>query len=65
MGSVRIPGLVLVGPILVGIHLTSLFALLVDDRPRTTVGWLTVGLGAWTIVLVSASTYGFSLLGLL
>lgn len=59
-----LPGLALVGPILVGIHLTILFALLVDDRPRTTVGWLTVGLGAWTIVLVSASAYGFSLLGI-
>ncbi|ELY89446.1 hypothetical protein [Natrialba taiwanensis] len=47
-----------------GIHLTALLALLVDDRPRDTVGWLTVELGAWTIVLVSASAYGFSLLGL-
>ncbi|OIB57830.1 small multi-drug export protein [Natrialba sp. SSL1] len=59
-----LPGLAVAGPILAGIHLTALLALIVDDRPRVVVAWLTVGLGAWTVVLVATSVLGFALLGL-
>ncbi|ELY89485.1 hypothetical protein C483_13193 [Natrialba hulunbeirensis JCM 10989] len=59
-----LPGLAVAGPILAGIHLTALLALVVDDRPRVVVAWLTVGLGVWTVGLVAASLLGFALLGL-
>ena len=57
-------GLSFVGPILAGIHLTALLAVSVGRDTRVVLGWLTVGLGAWTAGLVVASTVGLSLLGL-
>ncbi|WP_339104915.1 small multi-drug export protein [Haloterrigena salinisoli] len=59
-----IVGLSLAGPILAGIHLTALLAVVVGEDARLTAGWLTVGLAAWTVVLVGGSTVGLSLLGL-
>ena len=58
-------GLSFAGPILAGIHLTALLAVVVGEDVRLTVGWLAVGLATWTVGLVAASTVGFSLLGLL
>ncbi|WP_440770055.1 small multi-drug export protein [Natronorubrum sp. DTA28] len=57
-------GLALAGPILAGIHLTALLAVVAGDDTRAILGWLTVGLGVWTVALVVVSTVGFSLLGL-
>ncbi|ELY59754.1 hypothetical protein C491_05281 [Natronococcus amylolyticus DSM 10524] len=53
-----------VGPILAGIHLAALIAVTVDGRPRRVAVWLTIGLGAWTVVLVAGSVAGLSALGL-
>ncbi len=58
-------GLSFAGPILAGIHLTALLAVVVGEDARLTVGWLAVGLAAWTVGLVGASAVGVSLLGLL
>ncbi|WP_440766203.1 small multi-drug export protein [Natronorubrum sp. DTA7] len=57
-------GLALAGPILAGIHLTALLAVVTSDDTRAILGWLTVGLGIWTAALVVVSTVGVSLLGL-
>lgn len=57
-------GLAFAGPILAGIHLTAMLAVATGSSRRTTIGWLTVGLGAWTVALVVASVTGISLLGL-
>ncbi|QRV16544.1 small multi-drug export protein [Haloterrigena salifodinae] len=59
-----IVGLSFAGPILAGIHLTALLAVVVGENTRLTVGWLAVGLAVWTVVLVGGSTAGISLLGL-
>lgn len=60
-----IVGLSLGGPILAGIHLTALFAAVAGSDMRRDMSWLTVGLGVWTIGLVTGSLTGFSALGLL
>ncbi|ADB59413.1 conserved hypothetical protein [Haloterrigena turkmenica DSM 5511] len=59
-----IVGLSFAGPILAGIHLTALLAVVVGEDTRLTVGWLTAGLAAWTVALVGGSIAGISLLGL-
>lgn len=57
-------GLVFVGPILAGIHLTALFAAIVGSDSRVTIVWLSLGLGVWTLGLVAGTVGGLSLLGL-
>ncbi|NGM67403.1 small multi-drug export protein [Natronolimnobius sp. AArcel1] len=57
-------GLSFAGPILAGIHLTAMLAVSAGSSRKTTIGWLTVGLGAWTLALVAASLAGVSLLGM-
>ncbi|RKD97743.1 small multi-drug export protein [Halopiger aswanensis] len=59
-----LPGLAFAGPILAGIHLTALLAATAGSNGRTAIGWLTVGLGAWTVALVVGSVAGFSVLGI-
>lgn len=59
-----IPGLAVGGPILAGIHLTALFAAITGSNNRSVFGWLTVGLGMWTVGLVTATIGGLSVLGL-
>lgn len=57
-------GLSIGGPILTGVHIAALVALLAGSRSRAVAGWMTVGIGLWTILLVAASVFGFSLLGI-
>lgn len=57
-------GFSFIGPILAGIHLAALIAIMIDGRPHRVVIWLTVGLGAWTVALVIGSMAGLSVLGL-
>lgn len=57
-------GLAFAGPILAGIHLTALLAAVTGSNRRVTIGWLAVGLAAWTVVLVVGSVVGFSALGI-
>lgn len=59
-----LPGLAVVGPILAGIHLTALVAVIGGTDTRMAIGWLSVGLVAWTLGLVAASVAGVSMLGL-
>ncbi|ELY58667.1 small multi-drug export protein [Natronolimnohabitans innermongolicus] len=57
-------GLSFAGPILAGIHLTALLATVVSNDTGRVIGWLSVGLAAWTAALVAGSVFGFSLVGL-
>ncbi|EMA35169.1 small multi-drug export protein [Halobiforma nitratireducens] len=59
-----LPGLAAGGPVLAGVHVAALVALLAGSRSRLVAAWMTVGIFAWTVVLVAASAYGVSLLGL-
>jgi hypothetical protein len=56
-------GLALAAPLLVGVHLATVIALLLGASPRAVAGWMTVGIAVWTVLLVAASTLGFGLLG--
>ncbi|SDQ93580.1 small multi-drug export protein [Natronobacterium texcoconense] len=59
-----LPGLALGGPVLAGVHVAALVALLAGSRSRTVAAWMTTGIFVWTIVLVAASAYGVSVLGI-
>ncbi|NGM71511.1 small multi-drug export protein [Natronolimnobius sp. AArcel1] len=59
-----VPGLAVASPVLTGVHIAALVALVAGSRNRIVAGWMTAGILAWTIALVAASAYGVSLLGL-
>ncbi|OVE86025.1 small multi-drug export protein [Natronolimnobius baerhuensis] len=59
-----VPGLAIASPVLTGVHIAALVALLAGSRTRAVAGWMTAGILAWTVALVAASAYGVSLLGL-
>ena len=59
-----LPGVSVGGPVLTGVHIAAIVALLAGSRSRTVAAWMTIGIGAWTIVLVAASAFGVSLLRL-
>jgi len=56
-----LPGLALAAPILTGVHLAALLALAAGSRGGLIAGWMTVGIAAWTVVLVAGSAFGVSL----
>lgn len=53
-------GLALAGPPLAGLHLMAIVGAAIGPDDRTTLGWLTGGLAAWTIALVVGSVAGLS-----
>lgn len=57
-------GLALVAPVLVGVHLATVIALLLGAPRRNVAAWMTVGIAVWTVVLVVASVVGFGLFGI-
>lgn len=57
-------GLALAAPLVTGVHLATVVALLVGGSPRHVAGWMTVGIAVWTVAIVVASVTGGSLLGL-
>jgi len=59
-----LPGLSIGGPILTGVHIAALVALLAGSPTRAVAGWMTFGIGLWTVVLVVLSVAGVSVLGL-
>lgn len=59
-----LPGLSMSGPVLTGVHVAALVALVAGSPDRAVAGWMTVGIGVWTALLVAGSVFGFSLLGI-
>lgn len=59
-----LPGLALGSPVLTGVHVATLAALLAGSSARRTATWMTGGIAVWTVVLATASVFGFSLLGI-
>ncbi len=59
-----LPGLSIAAPILTGVHLAALVALAAGSRRRAVLWWMTIGIAGWTVVLVVASIFGSSLLGI-
>lgn len=60
-----LPGLALLGPLLTGIHLATLIALLMKPGKTRVLFWMNASLLAWTLALTLASFYGFKGLGLI
>ncbi|WP_049927524.1 small multi-drug export protein [Halopiger goleimassiliensis] len=58
-----LPGLALGSPVLTGVHVATLVALLAGSPVRRTAAWMTVGIAVWTVLLTAGSVFGFSLLG--
>ncbi|RQG94444.1 small multi-drug export protein [Natrarchaeobius chitinivorans] len=59
-----LPGISFGGPVLTGVHVAAVVALLAGSRSRDVAAWMTVGIAAWTVVIVVGSVLGLSLLGL-
>lgn len=58
-------GLALAAPLLIGVHLATVIALLLRAPRRSVAIWMTVGIAVWTVVLVVASVVGFGLYGVI
>lgn len=56
-----IPGLALLGPLTVGIHFATGFAVALGGGRRTVIVWMTASLAAWTVVLTAASALGYGI----
>lgn len=65
MNRYGLPGLAFLGPLLTGIHLATLIALLMKPSKTKVLLWMNASLLAWTIGLTLASFYGFKGLGLM
>ncbi|MFU8869782.1 small multi-drug export protein [Natronococcus sp.] len=59
-----LPGVSLAGPVMTGVHIAALVALLAGSRGRLVAAWMTAGIAVWTVVLTVASVAGFSALGI-
>ena len=59
-----LPGVALGGPVLAGVHVAALVALLAGSRSGAAAVWMTAGIAVWTVLLVLGSVAGFSLLGI-
>ena len=57
-------GLAFAAPVVTGVHLAALVAVAAGSRGRAIVWWMTVAIGVWTVVLVVASVFGLSVVGL-
>lgn len=60
-----VPALGFAGPVLTGVHIAAIVALVAGSRPRSVALWMTIGIALWSVVFVIASVAGLSLLGLL
>ncbi|AGB37461.1 small multi-drug export protein [Natronococcus occultus] len=59
-----LPGVSIAGPVMAGVHVAALVALLAGSRGRLVAGWMTLGIAVWTVLLTVASVAGVSLLGI-
>ncbi|THE63771.1 small multi-drug export protein [Salinadaptatus halalkaliphilus] len=60
-----LPGLSLASPVLTGVHIATLVALVAGSSSRSVAWWMTVGIAVWTVALVLASVYGLSVVGII
>lgn len=60
MARYGVPGLALCGPILTGVHLAAVIAVGLGARRAPLVGWMSVSLAAWTLVVTVLSVVGIA-----
>lgn len=53
-----LPGVALAGPVLTGIHLAAVMALMLGAAPRWTALWMTLSLALWSLVTVLVTVAG-------
>ena len=58
-----LPGLALLGPLLIGSHIAAFIGILFGAKKHTTLFWMTVSLALWTVVITIVSIYGIDFLG--
>ena len=58
-----LPGLCLIGPLLIGSHLTALLGMSLSGSRVNTTTWMMISLTAWSITMALLSFYGFEFLG--
>lgn len=54
-----LPGLALLGPILIGTHIAAFIGMTLGAKKSWTLIWLTVSIGIWTLVFGVATMMGF------
>lgn len=59
-----LPGVALVAPVAIGVHLATVIVLVLRAPPRSAGIWMTISVGLWTILLTVSSVVGFGLLGI-
>lgn len=59
-----LPGLAIAAPIVTGVHLAAVVALVLGARRREVAVWMTASIALWTVVLVALSVAGVSILGI-
>lgn len=53
-----LPGLTILGPFLVGSHITAFMGMSFGSKRRLVSGWMLASLGLWTIISAIAASYG-------
>lgn len=53
------PGLAMLGPVLIGTHIAAFIALLFGAKKTNTIFWMTVSIATWTLVFGIATAMGF------
>lgn len=56
-----LPGLALLGPLLVGSHLAAIIGMILGGTKRNTLQWITISLVIWTLALTVTTHYGIDL----
>lgn len=55
-----LPGLSIIGPLIIGTHLTILMALALGASKRASTWWMIVSLATWIIIFAVGTFYGFN-----
>ncbi|MBE4910651.1 small multi-drug export protein [Bacillus luteolus] len=54
-----LPGLALLGPILIGTHIAAFIGMSLGAEKKWTILWLTISIGLWTLIFGVATALGF------
>lgn len=61
MNKYGLPGLALLGPILIGTHIAAFVGMTLGATKRNTTVWLTVSIALWTLIFGLGTALGFDL----
>lgn len=61
MNKYGLPGLALLGPILIGTHIAAFVGMTLGATKRNTTMWLTASIGLWTLIFGLGTALGFDL----